>query len=222
MSDNQDYQSGYRGHQFHHGMDRVEYERGQGQKQPENDLAQMAGGGQKTEVPGVAFTLLLVAPFIWMVYPVLGGDHHGRSHWNCRDLFRLETPGMGIFPCVYPGRLFFFPGMKLEAKASQSTVYRWVRGILRILLPFMAMAGAAARKNGHIDFNQIPPGTIVGAFFGSVVIYLIFQRLDLICFPALKEIKKCRKSWPAVSVPRARCSSVCSSAFAGSYLSHWD
>lgn len=43
MSDNKDYQAGYRGDQFHHGMGRSEYERGKGQKKM---VAQLMEEGQ--------------------------------------------------------------------------------------------------------------------------------------------------------------------------------
>lgn len=85
MSD-QDFNSGYRGNQFHHGMDRTEYERGKSQKDLENTLP----GNQKVEVPGVAYTLILVSPFLFTVYPVLG--------FTILAAIGATAAAMGLFP----------------------------------------------------------------------------------------------------------------------------
>jgi hypothetical protein len=79
----------------------------------------------KTEVPGVAYTLILVAPFIWMVYPILGFTILavvGGTVMLCRA---LHVPGhwgiiLGSIPCF----MSFFWGMAIENKMSQVTVYR--------------------------------------------------------------------------------------------------
>lgn len=185
-----DYESGYRGNQFHHGMDRAAYEAGKAKKEEIEAIGRMAGGGQPVEVPGVAFTLLLVAPLIWMVYPLLGVTIMIVPAVIIAIFSAFKQLGWGLFLAFILGVASFIPGMKLEGKVSQLTVYRWFRGIMRIVLPFLGIAGAAASKNGNIDLNSIPPGAIVGGFFASVITYLVFQRLDLIYFPAAKEIKK--------------------------------
>lgn len=178
MSD-QDFNAGLSGKPFQPGMSLADYDRGVALRL-----------GPKVEVPGVAYTLLLIAPMIWMVYPLLGVTIMIVPAVIIAIFSAFKQLGWGLFLALILGVASFFPGMKLEAKASQLTVYRWIRGILRILLPSLGIAGAAASKNGHFDFNSIPPEAIVGGFFGSVIIYLIFQRLDLIYFPAHKEIKK--------------------------------
>lgn len=188
-----DYQTGYRGGQYHHGMDRSEYTRGKDQKDLENTLG---GGGQKTEVSGVAFTLLLIAPMIWMVYPVLGftllaifaacvGLFGMVLHWQVAGFI------IGTILCVAS----FFWGMKLEYKVSQFTAYRWIRGILRIVLAFMFTVVFASGKDMHDRFmlSQAQPGAIVLGFFVAVMVYLIMQRLDLLYFPARAEIKKMKE-----------------------------
>lgn len=186
--DSQDYNAGYRGHQFHHGMDRGEYERGKGQKELEDTLG--GAGRAATPVDGVSFTLLLVAPFIWMVYPVLGVTIMVAPAIVVLICLALKMQGLWPFFFAFIlGVLSFFPGMQFEGRASQFVVYRWIRGILRIVFSFVAITGLIAGKHTH-SFNDIPPGAYVGGFFGAVIAYLTFQRLDLIYFRATAEIKK--------------------------------
>ena len=188
-----DYQSGYRGDQFHHGMDRGEYERGKGQKELE---ATLGGAGRKVEVPGIAYTLILVSPFIWMVYPVLGftimavflGVWVGGMAISQNDLLGAIAFLGGSFVCVFS----FFWGMKLELIASQVTAYRWIRGILRIVFSsgVITILGSGAAKSRSLNIDHVEPSAIVGGFFIAVIVYLVFQRVDLIFFPSAKEIKK--------------------------------
>ncbi len=189
-----DYESGYRGNQFHHGMDRAEYERGQAQKQLHDDLGKMASGGveRKTEVPAVAFTLLLVAPFIWMVYPVLGVTIMVVPIVVVAIFTALKLMEWGYLLAFILGVCAFFPGMQFEHKISQFTVYRVIRGILRIIFAFVFGVAVCAGKGMHSGMGpgDLPPGAWVGGFFIAVIAYLIFQRLDIIYFPSQKEMKK--------------------------------
>lgn len=183
-----DYETGYRGHQFHHGMDRAEYERGKAQKELIDTLG---GAGKKTEVDGVTFTLLLVAPLIWMVYPVLGFTLIGVCAAVVFIANLLPIHGaikflIGVIVCV----MSFFWGAVLEAKVSQVTVYRWIRGVLRIIFAFGATVVFGSGADLHDRHFTPQPGAIVGGFFVAVIAYLAFQRMDLIYFPAKAEIKK--------------------------------
>lgn len=192
MSDNQDYRAGYRGGQFHHGMDRIAYDEGKAQKDLENTLS--GAGGQKTEVNGVAFTLILIAPLIWMVYPFLGVTILAIPLTVCAILTALKIHQFAVLLVGFVLMVFaFFPGMTLEAKASQFSVYRWIRGVLRIVLSFGAtviFGSGADLHDRYFTLSKAQPGAIVGGFFVAVMAYLTFQRLDLLYFPALKEIKK--------------------------------
>lgn len=190
MSDNPDYQSGYRGQQYHHGMDRAAYESGKNQKELESTL----GGGQKTEVNGAAFTLILIAPLIWMVYPFLGVTVMAIPLGVCALLTALKLHQFAVMIIGFVLMVFaFFPGMMIESKASQFTVYRWIRGLLRIVLSFVMTVVFASGKSlddRYFKISKAEPGAIVLGFFIAVMVYLIFQRLDMIYFPALKEIQK--------------------------------
>lgn len=192
--DDKDYNAGYRGEQFHHGMDRATYEKGKADKENLDAIGRMAGGGQKVEINGVAFTLLLIAPMIWMIYPALG-----LTLWavaaGCYFLFTaLHVPMhwgfiLGFILCV----LSFILGLILEQKASQSSVYRWFRVLVRIGAPLIfVMVGVTGDTPSDFKFfiREIEPIALVGGFFLAVVAYLIYQRLDLIYFPAKDKIKK--------------------------------
>ncbi|MBL8012834.1 MAG: hypothetical protein JNN05_03205, partial [Candidatus Omnitrophica bacterium] len=191
MSDNQDYQAGYRGNQFHHGMDRAAYESGKSQKETEDAVARMAPGGQPVVVDGVSFTLLLVAPFIWMVYPVLGVTILAAPAVVVLICLSLNIQGLWAFLIAFIlGVVSFFPGMSFEARVSQFAIYRWIRGVLRILFSFVAVSALAASKHHPRSFSDIPADAMAWGFFGAVIAYLIFQRMDLIYFRSHKEIKK--------------------------------
>lgn len=194
MSDNEDFKAGYRGGQFHHGMDRAEYERGKGQKELEDNLAKMAGGGRPIEIPGVAFTLLLIAPMIWMIYPALGFTLWAVAV-GCFLLFQaLHVPMhwgfiIGFILCV----LSFIPGMIFEKKASQITVYRWCRGLIRIGAPLIFIAVGVSGDNFsemQLFIKKIEPVTMLGGLVIGGIAYLIYQWLDLIYFPVKDKIKK--------------------------------
>jgi len=185
-----DYQAGYHGDQFHHGMDSAEYHRGKSQKELEDTLG---GAGKKTEVPGVAYTIFLIAPMIWIVYPVLGITLYA----VCAGVYLLVkllhiAAHWGVILGLILAVMSFFWGYTLEKKASQFTVYRWIRGFIRIAAPlcsvlFIATTGGNLRL---ATLNDFEPSAIVGGFFIAVIAYLIFQRLDLIYFPAMSKIKK--------------------------------
>jgi hypothetical protein len=184
MSEN-DYNAGYRGDQFHHGMDRAEYERGQGQKELENTLG---GAGKKTEVPGVAYTLILVSPFIWMVYPIMGFTIYAVVGGTVLLFRALHVPKeWGIFIGLIPFAMSFIWGMALEYKASQVKLYRGIRDLMRVGFAFLVPVAYVLYDRA---FTEEEAGVLGICFFVAVIVYITFQRLDLLYFPAQKEIKK--------------------------------
>lgn len=195
MNDNKDYQAGYRGDQFHHGMDRATYDAGKAAKENLDAIGRMAGGGEKTEIPGVAFTLILIAPMIWMVYPALG-----MTIWAavaaCYLLLIhvLNMPShwavlLGFILCV----MSFVPGMVLEQKASQAPLYRGFRALVRIGAPLIFFViGVSGRgpSDMQIVIKDTEPGAIGAWLCIAVIAYFIYQRLDLLYFPARDKIRK--------------------------------
>lgn len=186
-----DYNAGYRGDQFHHGMDRDAYERGKADKE---FIASIGKGGPPVEINGVSFTLLMIAPMIWMIYPALGFTLWAVAV-GCYFLFTaLHVPMhwgfiLGFILCV----MSFLLGIVLEQKASQAVVYRWFRGLVRIGAPLLfVFVGLSGDSPSDFQFfiKEVEPVALVVGFFIAVIAYLIYQRLDLIYFPAMKEIKK--------------------------------
>jgi len=184
-----DYQTGYRGGQYHHGMDRGEYERGKGQRETEDAVGRMAGGGQPVEVPGVAWTLILASPIIWTVYPVLGLTLYAVVGAMMGLCFLFHIPKeWALFPGLIIGVMSFFPGLKLELMASQITAYRWFRGFLRIFLTCGLTTALSSGSN--LNKINVEPSALTGGFTTAVIVFIVFQRLDLMYFPARAEIKK--------------------------------
>ncbi|MGE0267130.1 MAG: hypothetical protein AB7S78_01560 [Candidatus Omnitrophota bacterium] len=182
---NDDYNAGYRGGQYHHGMDSGEYNRGKSQKALEDTLG---GAGKKVEVPGVAYTLILVSPFIWMVYPVMGLMIYAAVGGTVLLFRALHVPKeWGIFIGLIPFAMSFFWGMILENKVSQIKLYRWYRDAQRVCLAFVVPVVLVMRDGA---FTADEAGALGVCFFAAVIIFITFQRMDLIYFPALKEIKK--------------------------------
>ncbi len=77
----QDVQAGLSGKPFQQGMSLEDYERGVAMRL-----------GPKVEVPGVAYTLILVSPFLPMVYPVLGLTLYAAVAGVLALGFALPTP----------------------------------------------------------------------------------------------------------------------------------
>jgi hypothetical protein len=200
-----DYKAGYRGDQFHHGMDRVEYERGMAQRENEDAIGKMAGGGRPVEVPGVAFTLILIAPLMFMIYPVVG-----LTIWAvfgaCLFIFYLMNNAIwGFVVGFILSVLSFYPGMILERKASQFTVYRWFRNFMRFGVPAMfALVGVQGNDPSDMQFylRAMEPSAITAGICVGVIAMFIYPRLDLLYFPALAEIQKVQKTLEKGERPR--------------------
>lgn len=179
----QDFNAGLSGKPFQPGMSLADYDRGVALRL-----------GPKVEVSGIAFTLLMIAPMIWMIYPALG-----LTLWavaaGCYFLFNaLHVPMhwgfiLGFILCV----LSFLLGLILEKRASQAVFYRWFRGLVRIGAPLIfVFVGVKGDDVNDFQFfiKGIEPIELVGGFFIGVIAYLIYQRLDLIYFPAKDKIRK--------------------------------
>ena len=90
---------------------------------------------------GVAYTIVLMAPFLYLVYPVLGFTILGVV-LGLVFLF-INTPlpiGLELIVGLILGVMSFFLGYKLEARASQYKVYRFVRGAFRSVNFFVVPA----------------------------------------------------------------------------------
>lgn len=133
-----DYQTGYRGGQYHHGMDRAEYDRGQGQKDLENTLS--GGGRTSSSGGGSLLGLVFIAPLMFMTYPaggisalcILGGVS------RLLDVFHVPPFTISLI-CVAVAFPTLFAAIWLEKKASMNIIYRVFRLIWRTVVCGMAI-----------------------------------------------------------------------------------
>ena len=138
----------------------------------------------KANVSGVGFTILLMAPFLWMPYPVLGLTLIGVFGAIVTVMRWLHVPSgpavlIGLLPCV----MAFFWAMALEAKASQFSSYRWFRTAWRPLIAFVF--GSALGTTGDIRTAQPDKLTAAGIIIGLVAAFLahkLFRAMDRIYF----------------------------------------
>lgn len=146
----------------------------------------------KAEVNAVHFTLLLVSPVLFIVYPILGLlilAVFGACVFAARA---LPLPGplefiVGAIICI----VSFFPGMALEKGFSQSNLYRWLRAIWRVLNAFcwtvLFASGADPRSAGPNALDRVTPGALLTAVVVAILVPLLFSRLDRVYFPNRKE-----------------------------------
>jgi hypothetical protein len=139
----------------------------------------------KVDISGVGYTLLLISPFLYMVYPTLGVTLFGSflvvltvTHW-------LHVPD---FPAIL--LLFalcvasFFPGMKLEVMASQFKIYRALRVPWRMVnffsLPVIINYGR------HADsFDKASGPALFAGIVLAILMHFILQKADRLYFPVL-------------------------------------
>ena len=164
------------------GMDELEYLWGQ------RDAREREQNG----IPGVAFTLLLVAPVIVLFYPVLG-----LTLWGVFLALLVVGKVMpvpweyvamaGFVICVGS----FFPGYKLEVRASQFMPYRLVRTAIRLGSPFLtSVIGATDGPEIALDQFYLKPvsaGTLVLCAVVGIFVWLLLRWLDGLYFPVETE-----------------------------------
>ena len=124
----------------------------------------MAGQKEReatTALPGVAFTILIMAPLLFLVYPVLGLALAaiflavvGALYWAPLPMMVKALAGLILSVAA------FFPAFKLEQKASQIAPYRSLRKWFRLFNAFVATfalrSGAAFSGIGDFDLNKAP------------------------------------------------------------------
>lgn len=201
MSEN-DYQTGYRGGQYHHGMDRGEYERGQGQKDLENTLSGGGGGGSaSSKSSGTALGLILMAPFMFIVYPAggilflgtLGSFVYVMNWFNVHDFtVMMSTIALGF------GTIFL--GLWVERKVTQFGIYRALRLGWRIiianglLMKCVLVGGTNSKGVFEMDLAIKNANTISGAMLGAgvtiAVAFWLISRADRIYFPVDSQLAK--------------------------------
>ncbi|MBP9854943.1 MAG: hypothetical protein KBD53_08760 [Candidatus Omnitrophica bacterium] len=142
----------------------------------------------------IDYTLILIIPVLWIVYPIVGFLIWGVVI-GIVFLFRtLHVPAMwAVILGFIPFIMSFFWGMVLEKIASQNVIYRWIRTILRVFLFFvfiLLLSGKDAPNADPETLKFATPEAIILAFFMTVLFHLLFQKLDRIYFPVTAEMKR--------------------------------
>lgn len=152
-----------------------------------------APAGPRTEISGVAFTLIVVAPLIWVAYPVAGFTLLAGWYLPVTLAGGFEKASMA--PMVLGlilALVGFFYGLKLESRASQFALYRVIRMVTRwagALVARFTFAASPDMNPFHIDLNRAPPSTL---FTGLIVVFLVhytFRTLDRLYFPVWKHVE---------------------------------
>jgi hypothetical protein len=164
----------------------------------DREHAEAAWGPPKPKpvpVPGIAYTLILVAPFIYLVYPVLGVTLLGVFAavlvvFNLTPLPVVAEALAGLILCVAA----FFPGLRLEAKASQFRLYRAWRTTQRlVLIPAVGVglaSGVDLENLSRFQFRLPPAETFLASLVIALVVHFVFRVLDRLYFPVWAQVEK--------------------------------
>jgi hypothetical protein len=189
-----DYQSGYRGEQFHHGMDRTAYESGKAQKDLEGTLGG-GGGTVASSSGGSRLGLVFLAPLMVPSYPagsILALSMLGVLS-KLLEAFHVPVPAM-IFICLAVAYPAVLAGLWLERKVSMNTAYRVFRTIWRTVVFGMAIFAGSLIKSLGIEKQRINLDMIInnldqsgGALVWTVVlmagVFWLLRKADRIYFP---------------------------------------
>jgi|CXWL01.1.fsa_nt_gi hypothetical protein len=189
-----DYQSGYRGEQFHHGMDRTAYESGKAQKDLEGALGG-GGGVVASSGGGSPLGLVFLAPLMLPSYPagsiltltILGVVA------KLLEAVHVPVPAM-IFICLAVAFPAIFAGLWVERKVSMNGVYRVFRLIWRTVVFGMAIfAGSLisslglAKQRINLDMIMNNLDQSAGALLWTAIlmtgVFWLLRRADRIYFP---------------------------------------
>lgn len=149
--------------------------------------------GPKVAVPGSAFTLIVVSPLIWVVYPVLGFTAMAAfavpillsGGWNAAG------PGAFVLGIIL-GVVAFFKGLTFEARASQFLPYRVIRMVMRWAGALVARFTSATTMDLnplHIDINKAPPATLFTGLILVFIVHYVFRTIDRLYFPVWKHVE---------------------------------
>jgi len=139
-----------------------------------------AEAAERSPIPGVAFTILLITPVLFLFYPVLGLTVNALFLAVLVAAYKLPVPKeltlfIGLILCVAA----FFPGYRLEARASRFGAYRLVRTVVRLLGPFAALVTLRASGEGWLF-----------AIVLAIGIHFLMRAFDRLYFPVPAEVRK--------------------------------
>jgi hypothetical protein len=189
-----DFKAGREGQLIQPGMNKRDFDAGVAQRKADQEAAIAAFVGPKVEVPGVAYTLIIASPLLPFVYPVLGLVVNG-TFIGVMVAASL-VPGSknwGMPLGFLLGIVSFFPGLWLEARASQVTLYRVARTSWRILGPVIVALLAQFDATG-VRLQPNASGGALGSGLGiGLIVHFVCSMLDQLYFPVKSHVLKQRE-----------------------------
>lgn len=185
-----DYKSGMQGIPWSPDMDRTDYDAG---KSVHDQRKALAGpSAPKTEVDGVGFTMLLMAPILAVMYPAVGVTVAAGATVGALIVLAISPSAqMGtLFAMLIGGVATAVFGIKAEHALSRFRAYRIVRHVVRLVLIGALVAQILMTgfnnpwSTSPIDaFNRSSGGSIFAAIVAVFILHWLFRRFDRIFFP---------------------------------------
>jgi len=146
-------------------------------------------------IDGAGFTLLVMSPLLFTVFPVWGLSLYaagGGVFW----LLSLVAPNsaMAILGGLAAAFAAFFFGIRLERVASQFSVYRMVRAVSRWITPFLFVIWMGTSNGSFETMGQLvdraSPGTFFAGILAAILSHFVFRKADQIYFPVATQVRK--------------------------------
>ena len=148
-------------------------------------------------INGAGFTLLVMSPLLFTVFPVWG-----LSIWVAGvGVYWLISLGMGdsrsgfaILAGLIAAFAAFFFGIRPEQVASQFAIYRMVRTVSRWVTPFLFVIWMGTANGSFETMRQLvdraKPETFVYGIIAAILSHFVFRMADRIYFPVAKHVAK--------------------------------
>jgi hypothetical protein len=153
--------------------------------------------GEKVEVPGVAYTLILASPLLLLTHPVLGLTCNGGFAVAALLASWAGAKTSALLIGFLVGIVAFFPGLWLEARASQALPYRIARTSWRILAPvgpaILVHFDGAGFHFRPDALSQASGAMVGGGIIVGLIIHFVCSLLDRLYFPVKTHVLKHRE-----------------------------
>ncbi|MBI5040115.1 MAG: hypothetical protein HZB57_02595 [Gammaproteobacteria bacterium] len=197
--DQQSYEDGRTGQASGPNTDTNSYRLGQAARDAGTYDASWETGNQGSEssqpiiapratVDGMTFVYMVISPLLFMVYPALGLTILA-VFWGTLKLVQWSplTPGLEFLIALVPVIGSFFLGLKLERQVTKFKIYRFARGLARMLFAFGFSVRLAFGKDDQITpdnvLDLISPDIVLVGIIGAVIAHFLGRWLDGIFFP---------------------------------------
>jgi hypothetical protein len=178
------------GFAWHPAMDRADYDAGKSVYDHKQALA--GPPAPKTEVDGVGFTMVLMAPILAVMYPAVGAIVAAGATVGALIVLAISSSAqMGTLVAMLIGVIATASfGIKAERVLSRFRPYRIVRHIVRLILVGGLVAQIVMTGFNNTwstspikAFNQSSGGAIFAAIVAVFVLHWLLRRFDRVFFP---------------------------------------